>query len=538
MDRRKVSFEEATKISQNGNIIVIPTPKKHSNLVKPDFSPILEKQNQFGYKKFGSYKKPKFNEPESPMKSPNFKTSVKMQGRNLFGTKKENENNNFEFFKKLNFDDYADEKNCFLGKKNGGENLNFENKNEKNKFNMFLEKCEEEDEDNFNLGNNKKYDSTQNTGMEIEEEEEKEDKLNDFYNNDFFRYKKKGGFRKCSINIEKNIAIVKSGKFEEEFNQLKTIKTDKFSTIYKVQNIKTKEIYCVKKIVKTSPKSNIDNLKKITQDFKYNINNILSKFCVQIEDFWIEQEEIKEISDQVNFCNKNLYLLTNFYENGDIFDYLEKLEENKFIFTEDFYWDLVFEMIMGLLFVHECGYMHIDIQPGNYLVDADGYLKLNDFSLAIEVVELPYLDDIVDGDARYISKELFHFVKNSKINEKSDIYSLGLTILELIAKIDLPYNGELWHKLRDENFKISESFFKKSNIKSYKEFMILISQMILPFEKRPSLKEIVNYFPKLKSRYDSLLSGKYQKSYEVPKFCGDMNMKILNLKSAPSTDIL
>ena len=537
MDRRKVSFEEATKISQNGNIIVIPTPKKHSNLVKPDFSPILEKQNQFGYKKFGSYKKPKYNEPESPMKSPNFKTSVKMQGRNLFGTKKENENNNFEFFKKLNFDDYADEKNCFLGKKNGGENLNVENKNEKNKFNMFLEKCEEEDEDNFNLGNNKKYDSTQNTGMEIEEEE-KEDKLNDFYNNDFFRYKKKGGFRKCSINIEKNIAIVKSGKFEEEFNQLKTIKTDKFSTIYKVQNIKTKEIYCVKKIVKTSPKSNIDNLKKITQDFKYNINNILSKFCVQIEDFWIEQEEIKEISDQVNFCNKNLYLLTNFYENGDIFDYLEKLEENKFIFTEDFYWDLVFEMIMGLLFVHECGYMHIDIQPGNYLVDADGYLKLNDFSLAIKVAELPYLDDIVDGDARYISKELFHFVKNSKINEKSDIYSLGLTILELIAKIDLPYNGELWHKLRDENFKISESFFKKSNIKSYKEFMILISQMILPFEKRPSLKEIVNYFPKLKSRYDLLLSGKYQKSYEVPKFCGDMNMKILNLKSAPSTDIL
>ena len=227
MDRRKVSFEEATKISQNGNIIVIPTPKKHSNLVKPDFSPILEKQNQFGYKKFGSYKKPKFNEPESPMKSPNFKTSVKMQGRNLFGTKKENENNNFEFFKKLNFDDYADEKNCFLGKKNGGENLNVENKNEKNKFNMFLEKCEEEDEDNFNLGNNKKYDSTQNTGMEIEEEEEKEDKLNDFYNNDFFRYKKKGGFRKCSINIEKNIAIVKSGKFEEEFTQLKTINNAK-----------------------------------------------------------------------------------------------------------------------------------------------------------------------------------------------------------------------------------------------------------------------------------------------------------------------
>ena len=228
----------------------------------------------------------------------------------------------------------------------------------------------------------------------------------------------------------------------------------------------------------------------------------------------------------------------NYYENGDIFDYLEKLEENQFNFTEDFYWDLIFEMIMGLLFVHECGYIHTDIQPGNYLVDANGYLKLSDFSLALKKSELPFLDDIIEGDARYISKELFHFDKNSKINEKSDVFSLGLTLLELIAKIELPYNGELWHKLRDENFKITDNFFEKCNIKNHTEFMILISQMILPFEKRPNLKEIINYFPKLKTRYEKVICGKYIKSCEIPKFQDNVYMKILNKKSAPSTDIL
>ena len=527
MDKRKISFEETRKMRQVDNKILIPTPKKNANLVKPDFSPIFEKQNQFGYKKFGSYKKPKYKEPESPMKSPNFKTTVKMKGVNLFGPTSDINNEDIKFFKKLNFDNCNDDKNNFLGKKSFGTNLNNE-KEEKNKFNMLIEKCEEEDEDNLNLG------TTQNTGLEIEEEEEKK---TDLYNKEEYKYKKKVNIRKCSINIENNIEILKSGKFEEEFNQLKTLKSDKFSTIYKVQNIRTKEILCIKKIVKTSPKSNIDNLKKITYDFKNNINNILSKFCVQNIEYWIEKEDFKIFSDN-NFCNKNLYLLTNYYENGDIFDYLEKLEENNFIFNEDFYWDLIFEMIMGLLFVHECGYIHIDIQPGNYLVDSEGYIKLNDFGLAIKMNELPYLEDIIEGDARYISKELFHFDINSKINEKSDIFSLGLTILELLAKIELPYNGELWHTLRNENFKISENYFEKCNIINYKEFMILISQMILPLENRPNLKEIINYFPKLKIRFDNLYLGKYKKSCELPRFNEDINMKILNLKSAPSTDML
>ena len=540
MEQRKVSFEENRKMKQAQNKIVIPTPKKHTNLVKPDFSPIFEKQNKFGYKTFGSYKKPKYKEPESPMKSPNFKTSVKMKGVNLFGPQSQENNGEFDFFKKLNFDEVADEKNNFLGRKNVGINFNKENKEEKNRFNMLLEKCEEEDEDDyFNLGIDNYHKSTQNTGIEIEEE--KEEKINsiNLTEKENYKYKKKGGLRKCSINIENNIDILKTGKFEGEFNQLKTIKTDKFSTIYKVKKIISKEIFCIKKIVKTSPKSNIDNLKKITYDFKNNITNKLSQFCVQNIEYWIEKEEFKQFSE-LNFCNKNLYLLTNYYENGDIFDFLEKLEKIKFKFTEEFYWDLIFEMIMGVLFVHECGYIHIDIQPGNFLVNAEGYIKLNDFSLAIKKIDLPNLDDIIEGDSRYISKELFHFDKNNakKINEKTDIFSLGLTLLELIAKIELPYNGELWHKLRDENFKISESFFDKCNIENHKEFMILISQMILPFEKRPNLREIINYFSELKKRYEKLFSGRYSKSCELPRFDDGISNKILNLRSAPSTDIL
>ena len=192
--------------------------------------------------------------------------------------------------------------------------------------------------------------------------------------------------------------------------------------------------------------------------------------------------------------------------------------------------------MMGLLFVHECGYMHIDIQPSNYLVDENGYLKLNDFSLAIRMSELCILDDIIEGDARYISKELFHYKKNVKLDSKCDVFSLGLTLLEIIAKIDLPYNGELWHKLRDESFKITEEIFEKSNIKNVRDFIALISLMILPFEKRPNLKEIIRKFSQLSDRYQLLLKGNYKKSSSIPKF--NDNLRNLNLKTVPSQEKL
>jgi hypothetical protein len=60
--------------------------EKTSPLPKPDFSSIEKKESSFKYKEKGSYKKPKSNIPESPMKSPNqkFFTPVKLQS-NLFG---------------------------------------------------------------------------------------------------------------------------------------------------------------------------------------------------------------------------------------------------------------------------------------------------------------------------------------------------------------------------------------------------------------------------------------------------------------------
>ena len=101
----------------------------------------------------------------------------------------------------------------------------------------------------------------------------------------------------------------------------------------------------------------------------------------------------------------------------------------------------------------------------------------------------------------------------------------------------MPYNGNLWHELRNENFKITNKFFDKSNVKNVDEFASLISQMILPFEKRPNIKELINAFPQLSQRYKLLLNGSYKKSCKIPKLKLNSSSN-LNLNSAPSQEKL
>lgn len=59
--------------------------------------------------------------------------------------------------------------------------------------------------------------------------------------------------------------------------------------------------------------------------------NTLSIFCLKQKEAWMEQN--------------HLFIAGDFCKYGDMYDYLGKLEDNNFIFTDQFYWDLIFEMI-------------------------------------------------------------------------------------------------------------------------------------------------------------------------------------------------
>lgn len=84
----------------------------------------------------------------------------------------------------------------------------------------------------------------------------------------------------------------------------------------------------------------------------------------------------------------------------------------------------------ALEYTHKQGIQHRDIKPSNLLLDTRGTVWVTDFGLARAENEahLTQTGDIV-GTLRYMPPEAFE----GKTDARSDIYSLGLTLYELLA---------------------------------------------------------------------------------------------------------
>jgi tetratricopeptide (TPR) repeat protein len=84
----------------------------------------------------------------------------------------------------------------------------------------------------------------------------------------------------------------------------------------------------------------------------------------------------------------------------------------------------------ALHYAHGQGTLHRDIKPGNLLLDGQGFVWVTDFGLAktLEDESISRTGDVV-GTLRYMAPEQF----SGEADSRSDIYSLGLTLYELLT---------------------------------------------------------------------------------------------------------
>ena len=84
----------------------------------------------------------------------------------------------------------------------------------------------------------------------------------------------------------------------------------------------------------------------------------------------------------------------------------------------------------ALEYAHAQGVLHRDIKPSNLLLDLHGTVWVADFGLAklADQADLTHTGDVV-GTWRYMAPERFGGVSDAR----SDVYSLGLTLYELLA---------------------------------------------------------------------------------------------------------
>ncbi len=94
----------------------------------------------------------------------------------------------------------------------------------------------------------------------------------------------------------------------------------------------------------------------------------------------------------------------------------------------------------GLEYAHARGIVHRDIKPANLLFGDDERLRIGDFGLARALAEAGWTEPsgTVLGTVRYASPEQ---AKGERVGARSDVYSLGLTLIEVISG-DLPFAGD------------------------------------------------------------------------------------------------
>ncbi|WKY03754.1 hypothetical protein Q1695_005033 [Nippostrongylus brasiliensis] len=146
--------------------------------------------------------------------------------------------------------------------------------------------------------------------------------------------------------------------------------------------------------------------------------------------------------------NGRLYILTELCERS-LLDYCTELH----IIPEGEIWNIFIDLLRAVDHLHKNDLLHVDIKPENIFLTKDKVCKLGDFGLIFDLKnDTAYTPE--EGDAKYLAPE----VLNAAPTKAADVFSIGITILEVTTDIDLPSRGDTWHQIRSGH--IPDRFFK------------------------------------------------------------------------------
>ena len=101
--------------------------------------------------------------------------------------------------------------------------------------------------------------------------------------------------------------------------------------------------------------------------------------------------------------------------------------------------EIMKQLTSAISHAHQNHIIHRDIKPHNILVDRFGNVKITDFgiAMALSATSITQTNSVL-GSVHYLSPEQ---ARGGMANRKSDIYSLGIVMFELLTG-RLPFSGE------------------------------------------------------------------------------------------------
>ena len=156
---------------------------------------------------------------------------------------------------------------------------------------------------------------------------------------------------------------------------------------------------------------------------------------------------------------------------------------------------LIEQMAEALAYLNENGWVHRDIKPDNYLVSDAAEVKLIDFALSQKIKGglAKFLNKSkIQGTRSYMSPEQ---IRGRSLDSRSDLYSLGCTIFELLSGKP-PFTGSNSNDLLMKHIKASPPTLESANRNVTPEFGGLIRQTMAkkPNNRPKSVIDFLNQF--------------------------------------------
>ena len=137
----------------------------------------------------------------------------------------------------------------------------------------------------------------------------------------------------------------------------------------------------------------------------------------------------------VSFGDLIQYIVMEYIEGITLKEYIEQRGSLRWKDAVHF----TIQILKGLQHAHDKGIVHRDVKPQNIMVLPDGTIKVTDFGIArFARSDQRTITDKAIGSVHYISPEQ---ARGEKTDEKSDIYSLGVILYEMITG-QMPFQAE------------------------------------------------------------------------------------------------
>ena len=283
-------------------------------------------------------------------------------------------------------------------------------------------------------------------------------------------------------NLDEEINI---GNKLEDFEILMLLGEGGFGKVLKVRSKLDNNIYAMK----------ISDLQKIEKEKGKHSKDL----ALNREISFLPKLSHPHIIKYYTYFEKDsfLYIITEYIRNGDLCDLIDIHRELKKPFKEEELWNIFYQCMDSLLYIHKKGVIHRDIKPLNIFIDDNMKIKIGDFGISAlnpsqfksdkfiysnmsyfsEQIEMLESHNTILGTTGYQAKE----IEQGEYDQKIDVYSMGNSFFELLYLHSPLINSE-----EDQKLKYSETIKniiylmrqedKKKRISSEKAYELIEEQ--------------------------------------------------------------